>query len=272
MSWFNRSTNPPADASAHVGWIRAASTRNLITQWNETLLRFSEILSGNVLYYPEQQKTILNYIETIKHEWMLVDRQLLTDEEAETMYVILNMRLPQLLMRFGEMKAERNSMSVNHEGNYLKISETVTSMVKTITQLRTKTDAQKLTRYTQQEDTQLHLQAITFPTLSDLPESSVMLSVQLKALWLKLQESVLSVEDEYIVERVATDYLPNSVDLYRTFADAETVLLAQAETALNTQLQVMISRLQSIQASVHAQQLKNLNAQTDFLNERLGKE
>jgi len=274
MAWFGKTENPASVPSVNAGWVRAASTRNLITQWSEIMLRLQEILSGNVLYYPEQQKVLLDQIDVIRKEWMLVDRQLVTDDEAGLLYRIINQDAPEMIQRLGQMKAERASTSANHEGNYLEVSERVRKVLGEVSQLRTKTDAQKLSRYTESTDgtVEQHLASLAFPTYSDLPADFDERMQNMRTLWESLQSEVHSVEDEYLLERVVTDYLPNSVELYLSFLKGPERLRQQAKEAFLNQLSLLSGRLEAVQEAALEQKMKAMNAQSQFLEERLGNE
>jgi len=274
MAWFGKTENPASVPSVNAGWVRAASMRNLITQWSEIMLRLQEILAGNVLYYPEQQKVLLDQIDVIRKEWMLVDRQLVTDDEAGLLYRIINQDAPEMIQRLGQMKAERASTSVNHEGNYLEVSERVRKVLGEVSQLRTKTDAQKLSRYTESTDGTIeqHLASLAFPTYSDLPTDFAEQMQIMRTLWESLQSEVHSVEDEYLLERVVTDYLPNSVELYLSFLKGPEKLRQQAKEAFLNQLSLLSGRLEAVQEAALEQKMKAMNAQSQFLEERLGNE
>jgi hypothetical protein len=274
MAWFGKAENPVSVSSVNAGWVRAASTRNLITQWSEIMLRLQEILSGNVLYYPEQQNVLLNQIDVIRKEWMLVDRQLITDDEAGLLYRIINQDAPEMIQRLGQMKAERASTSANHEGNYLEVSERVRKVLGEVSQLRTKTDAQKLARYTESTNgtVEQHLASLAFPIYADLPTEFDEQLQNMRELWESLQSEVHSVEDEYLLERIVTDYLPNSVELYLSFLKGPERLRQQAKEAFLSQLSLLFGRLEAVQEAALVQKMKAMNAQSQFLEERLGNE
>lgn len=271
MRKFGKAENSSQPENVNIAWIREVSTRNLITQWNEIVLRFEEMLTGKVLYYPEQQVSLLSSVHLVKKEWNLIDRQLVSDAEALLMFSILNNEMPKLLTKIGEMKAQRSSMAANHEDNYLIIAEIVKNIVSDVVKLRSKVDAQKLSRYTDatKEEAHQHLASMSFPVYSTLPQE---LSAQLQSvsdLWEKLQLQVHTVEDEYLLERLVTDYIPNSVELYMAFSDANTAQQAEAKNLLSNQLRLMSERLTVVKENAMGQHLKAMRAQTEFLTERL---
>lgn len=271
MGLFGKAGNTSTAESVNIAWVREVSTRNLITQWNEISLRFEELFIGNVLYYPEQQASFVSSLHLLKKEWMLIDRQLVSDTEAVLMFSVLNVEVPKLLTKIGEMKAERGSMTANHEDNYLIIVEKVKKIVSDVVKLRSKVDAQKLSRYTStvNEEASQHLTSMSFPFYSNLPENIAAQLLNVAALWNKLQPQVHAVEDEYLLERLVTDYIPNSVELYMAFSDANEAQRTEAAELLSNQLRLMAERLTMVKENAMGQQLKAMRAQSEFLGERL---
>jgi len=72
-----------------------------------------------------------------------------------------------------------------------------------------------------------------------------------------------------LLERLVTDYIPSSVELYQSFTKARESQLQEAQNTLSAQLELIKQRVSSIQEGILGQQLKAMNAQTDFLTQRL---
>jgi hypothetical protein len=271
MGLFSKASTSEVDSSAKVTWVKNASKKDLSAQWAEIVNRLHELLTGDVLYYPEQQKNLLSSISLIRDEWMLIDKQLMTDEESVNMYWVINKEMPNLIMSLGQMKAERSSSSANHEGNYLEISKRVRQMQEGVMRLRAKTDAEKLSRFTDPANSNSHqnLSTLSFPAYPDLPVAIQEKLAEIGVLWRELQDETHTTENEYLLERLVTDYIPSSVELYQSFTKARESQLQEAQDTLSAQLELIKQRVSSIQEGILGQQLKAMNAQTDFLTQRL---
>lgn len=276
MTWFGNKTPTSAGEESITkemkhSWVKSVPQRSLMTQWQEMLLRVAELFNENILYYPEKQEDMLIALEGVKTDWMMIDRQLASTDETAVMYDIINGTFPALVSRFTVIKASKNSQQRNPEDDFLSVQKQVEQMHMAVTKVRAAVDAQRFTRFRNLEhhEESKQLSALSFPEFAGLPEEVTTKLSVLQKIWVSQQETSHPIEDEYLLERIVTDYIPSSVGLYKPFIDDTMGLEATAREALIMQLGLIEANLKAVVNRNLQEQLKSLNAQTDFLTARL---
>jgi hypothetical protein len=261
------STNlPPGEKLA---WVQQVTQRNLLTQWGEATLRVEELFTETVLYYPEKQREFIKAINRLQAEFLKIDRQLVTVEEAAVLYDVLHMELPALVYRLGVLKSTRGSSNKNHEDDYLDLQKKMEQLLTSVLTVRAKVDAQKLSRFSNLSSNQTtQLSNLTWPTFPDLPQPVQEELDTLQVLWASQKDKVHTVEDEYLLERIVTDYVPSSLSLYFPFISARMEMENAAREALMSQLQLIKDHLENVSERNFNEQMRTVKAQTEFLKDR----
>lgn len=258
-----------ASPAEKLSWMQEVTQRNLLAQWGETILRIEELFAETVLYYHDNQQNVLKAINRLQSEYMRIDRQLLTVEEAATLYNVMHTELPALVYRLGMLKSTRGSSNRNHEDDYLDLQKKMEQLLSNILSVKAKVDAQKLSRFTNLSSSQTtQLSNLQWPTFSDLPEQVTEELEILRGLWTAQKNEIHKVEDEYILERIVTDYIPSSMSLYFPFISAKIEMENTAREALLTQLQLIKNHLENISERNFNEQMRTVKAQTEFLQDR----
>lgn len=261
-----RTSNTPGEKLA---WVQQVTQRKLLTQWGETILRIEELFTETVLYYPENQKEVLKAINRLQAEFLKIDRQLVTQEEAATLYDVMHTELPALVYRLGLLKSTRGSSNRNHEDDYLDLQKKMEQLLSNVLTVRAKVDAQKLSRFSDSHSDQTtQLSNLSWPTFTNLPESIQEELRTLQSLWSAQKDKVHTVEDEYLLERIVTDYIPSSMSLYFPFISAKMEMEKPAREALLSQLQLIKNHLENVSERNLNEQMRIVNAQTEFLKDR----
>lgn len=252
-----------------LAWVQQVTQRKLLTQWGETILRIEELFTETVLYYPENQKEVLKAINRLQAEFLKIDRQLVTQEEAATLYDVMHTELPALVYRLGLLKSTRGSSNRNHEDDYLDLQKKMEQLLSNVLTVRAKVDAQKLSRFSDSHSDQTtQLSNLSWPTFTNLPESIQEELCSLQSLWSAQKDKVHTVEDEYLLERIVTDYIPSSMSLYFPFISAKMEMEKPAREALLSQLQLIKNHLENVSERNLNEQMRIVNAQTEFLKDR----
>lgn len=261
------STNLPP--SEKLAWVQQVTQRNLLTQWGEATLRVEELFTETVLYYPEKQREFIKAINRLQAEFLKIDRQLVTAEEASVLYDVLHMELPALVYRLGVLKSTRGSSNKNHEDDYLDLQKKMEQLLTSVLTVRAKVDAQKLSRFSSLNSSQTtQLSNLTWPTFTDLPIPVQEELGALQTLWASQKDKVHTVEDEYLLERIVTDYVPSSLSLYFPFISARMEMENTAREALMSQLQLIKDHLENVSERNFNEQMRTVKAQTEFLKDR----
>lgn len=261
------STNLPP--SEKLAWVQQVTQRNLLTQWGEATLRVEELFTETVLYYPEKQREFIKAINRLQAEFLKIDRQLVTAEEASVLYDVLHMELPALVYRLGVLKSTRGSSNKNHEDDYLDLQKKMEQLLTSVLTVRAKVDAQKLSRFSSLNSSQTtQLSNLTWPTFTDLPIPVQEELDTLQTLWASQKDKVHTVEDEYLLERIVTDYVPSSLSLYFPFISARMEMENTAREALMSQLQLIKDHLENVSERNFNEQMRTVKAQTEFLKDR----
>lgn len=252
-----------------LAWLQQVTQRNLLTQWGETILRVEELFTETVLYYHDNQQNVLQSLNRLQNEYMRIDRQLVTIEEAVTLYDVMHTELPALVYRLGLLKSTRSSSNRNHEDDYLELQKKMEQLLTGILTVKAKVDAQKLSRFSNLNSSQTtQLTSLKWPIFNDLPEQVQEELNVLQILWTAQKDKVHTVEDEYILERIVTDYIPSSMSLYFPFISAKMEMENTAREALLTQLQLIKNHLENISERNFNEQMRTVKAQTEFLKDR----
>lgn len=253
-------------------WIKAASQLNLLTQWGESLLRVEEIFTETVLYYPSQQPEFLKTLNKIKTEWLKSDRNLVTVTEAAILYDVLHKEIPALIYRLGLLKSTRSSSNQNHEDDYLALQLKLEQLLNSVFTVRAKVDAQKLARFKEMNPTRTtSLAQLIWPNYTNIPEEVKEKLKELGIIWNTQRKNINTVEDEYLLERIVTDYIPSSFQLYSQFLSGRIEMEAEARASLMSQLHIIQERLERITQTTFREQMKTVATQTEFLRDRLSK-
>jgi hypothetical protein len=251
-------------------WIKTVSQRNLLTHWGEALLRVEELFTETVLYYPEKQPDVLKFLKKLEAEWLKADRKLVTVEEAIVLYDVLHKEIPALIYRFGLLKSTRASSEKNHEDDYFEVQKKLEQLMSAVLTVRAKVDAQKLSRFKDLNpgSASNQLSRLTWPVYADMPEDVSAKLADLGVIWNSQRENVHTIEDEYLLERIVTDYIPSSLQLYAPFISAKMEVETAARTALLGQLQLIQDHLEELSARNLKEHMRTVNAQTEFLKDR----
>lgn len=260
-----------ASASDKAHWIKKSSQQNVLTQWEESISRVEELFTETVLYYPEKQPEFLKSLNKIKLEWIKTDRALVTSAEATVLYDVIHQEIPALVYRLGLLKSTRGSSNKNHEDDYLGLQKKMEKLLSAVLTVRAKVDAQKLSRF---KDSHHGFPAnllfrLTWPVYADLPEDVTQKLAELGKLWISQREATHSTEDEYLLERIITDYIPSSIQLYAPFKSGTVEMESAARAALLNQLALIQNHLERVVQNNFQERMKTVHAQTEFLQERL---
>lgn len=264
VTQFDSNITPEAKQT----WIKEVPQPNLLTQWNESLIQVEELFTETVLYYPEKQPETLKALRTIRTEWLKIDRELVNVEESEILYDVLNREIPALVYWFGMLKSTRGSAKKNHEDDFLDLQRKLEHLQSAVIQVKAKADAQKLTRFKDlHPSTANRLKNLAWPVVRNAPEEVATKISHLHELWANQKDQTHNLEDEYLLERIATDYLPSSIELYQPFVGS--IKEPSARAAFITQLQLIEDHLEGLTSRNFDAKMRTMNAQTEFLQNRL---
>lgn len=132
-----------------------------------------------------------------------------------------------------------------------------------------KTESQKSSQLCDTISHQIpQLTKLSWPTYDNLPARVARELDVIYVLWSNQQGRAHTVENEYLLEKIVTDYIPSSMALYLPFISSERKMESAARAALFSQLQIIKGHLQQLSESAFSQQMRDVNAQTDFLKHR----
>ena len=92
----------------------------------------------------------------------------------------------------------------------------------------------------------------------------------LSLLWVKATSHKNSVEDQFFLDRMATDYLPEVLEVYSAFDTASEEEKANADTMLMTYLTTLKRKLFTILSTVMGNSLSLLNVEVNFIQTKIG--
>ena len=252
-------------------WIKKVTVTAAEKQWNETLASLDELFESDILYYPTQQKDLLESLRVTHTEWMRIDRNLLTDEEASKLYDALHTSLPAFIYLIGLLKAARTTTDRNHEDDFLAVQKIVSDIQSDVLGVRAKVDAQKLARYRElhPSNPEHRLQSLEWPDYSALEDDLRNRITKIRQLWENQVGKMHNTKDEYLLERIVTDYLPSSLNLFNLFSSDQSIMKGEASKALHKQLDIIENHLKQMASTHFDEQMMMMQAQTEFLEERL---
>lgn len=185
-----------------------------------------------------------------------VDRFLLSDKQAILMWVMLHLLIPGYI---SSMRTQLTQIPANDTAKNVKAARKVRSR---IIRLRVLT----IDRYPQQL---VARKAISVQAKQDVPQVlDKFLQGQVKSLYdlaEKAQKNSLTSEDRFIVEQAVTSYLPEAVRLYCQLQDAPNSMHEEVEEVFLHHLTLIEDQLNAVNSRGAQNALKELKAQTQFL-------
>jgi DNA-binding TFAR19-related protein (PDSD5 family) len=256
--------------TAIINWVKTAPL-------SETSAMFSEFLEepSKLSYDPSllegESKTIyfaiINRINNLARLWAQIDKQRISDEQALTMYNSVILNLPEVMKSYvnsskrqGYVVAWNHYSGPNTQKALSDISEVLTNI---------KIDQQSRAIILPNVVKVSNGAVQSFPKFQT---NSLMLNTELahlEELWLQASSKSNSAEDEYILEEIATNYLPEAWKMYSTFRLAKSEYAEKAEAIIIEQVILLKERVQSILDESFEAMLTTLEAQTEFLKVKM---
>jgi hypothetical protein len=267
----NKKQEEIAQATAIFEWIQTVTISDATAIFAE-LLEEPKALVRNVDFLDTSSKSgyyaVIEKVEAIARMWNQIDKTKVTSEQAVTMYNCINDKLPNIL---AEYVHNANTVDIYHayEGNYNKkaTKPLLAQVFRVLHEIK----------LTQKQVILPALKTVKAPngiaqTFPKFHTNSLVLNAELLALeeiWVEVTSKSNSVEDEYLLEEIATNYLPEAWKMYSTFRLAKSEYARKAEAIIIEQVTLLKDRVQTILDSSFESMLTTLEAQTDFLKVKL---
>lgn len=260
-------------------WMRNVTAPEVSRQWDEAYRLVSGLLgklSDDYIVYMTDRSSLALELRAIRKEWLSVDRTLVSEREAVILYDVLHRDIPQLAKFLGAVRAEWNSGS-SKRALLAEINKKVGDAKRSTLNAKAQADAETLIRYQREKAVsavEMHqspnINGQTWPTFSEiLPDTVKTKLATLQGLWTSQIAVVTDIKDEFLLERIASNYVPSSVNLYEMLMNGEEETHKVAEESLLSQLVLVEKHLRELSARTVKDQLNSQKAQTEFLKTRL---
>lgn len=217
----------------------------------------------------EKHGNIVSRVSTIEEALCQLDFTKLSEKHQNTIYDLLSVTIPET--------------SASYRDNFLALGSNVVRAIKAnvnedksftnlLIQVLNICDDQKLSIQDRLPRTYVDLaDGHGFPSLKAESDDVNFGLITLEELWKEANRKENSVEDEFFLEQLVKDYLPNAWRLYGEFLYASDVIRKQAEVSFLEQLSLLQGRVQSI-INTHAERsLAALRANASFLRDQTDK-
>lgn len=204
----------------------------------------------------------------IQQGCLALDPELFTPQEHEQAWQLLSTELPAWLSLTVDLLVTKYTGKVYQGGKMVRMRK---KLLRSIFQLR----RQQVVKQLDQQMATLHLaveapsqpKRSAFPAIHAVAEPELAHSLAaLKADWEAAHQFATSAEDEYLLEQIATSYLPASLGLY---ASMETSAEArfEAQDLLSRQMRVLSAQVRQLLDRHSGDALTAMRAQTEFIEE-----
>lgn len=263
--------NQAAINEAAIQWATTMSVSEFSSMFNELTQEALSIQTTNEYWENFAYDSLRTNVESVKRIWIQIDKKKLTAEQAKTMYDCINVKLPDVLKTYvaGFYKKGRLQSAYADTPCKTTFRTPKTVLSKIIEQMNDIKDSQKFPLVNLNGKSSLNKTKGVFPKLdTNHPAISEKL-LHLEELWSSASSKTNSAEDEYLLEEIASSYLPEAWKTYSTFKLADKEYSDQAEKIIIEQLSLFENRIQTILNASFAASLLALSAQTNFLKLKL---
>lgn len=220
----------------------------------------------------------IRYFEYLTNQFILFDRNYLAASQVELLYRIFFEDLPMIIQRTLHKAIEIREY---YEAFILEgevIETPIDAFQGWLTSCQTEyakhlvfASSRRLQEISEKSPEEL----VAPPTLKlpSFQSQSVTLSdeyTSLSLLWVKATSHRNSVEDQFFLDRMATDYLPEVLEVYSAFDTASEEEKANADAMLLTYLTTLRRKLFTILATVMGNSLSLLNVEVNFIQTKIG--
>lgn len=263
---------------ARLNWVKSLTSRevqDVFAPIHEVLKFISDTVNARKDSYDdyatqvEKHENIVNRVSTIEEALCQLDFTKLTDKHQNNIYDLLSVVIPET--------------AVSYRDNFLALGSNVVRAIKAnvnedksftnlLIQVLNICDDQKLSIQDRLPRIYVDLaDGRGFPSLKAESDDVNFALITLEELWKEANRKENAVEDEFFLEQLVKDYLPNAWRLYGEFLYASDSIRKQAEVSFLEQLSLLQGRVQAI-LNTHAERsLAALRANASFLREQTDK-
>jgi hypothetical protein len=197
-----------------------------------------------------------------------LDPEFFTKQEHEQAWHLLSTELPAWLALTVQLLVDKGSETVYSGGKMVRVHK---KLLRSVSQLR----RQQVVKQLDQQMTTLRLAIeapqqlapLTFPKVSNVHKRELAHSLSaLKSDWEAAHQFATSAEDEYLLEQIAKQYLPDSLHLYESMVASEEMQV-EAQDLLARQVRVLSSQVRQLLDRRSGDALTAMRAQTEFIEE-----
>ena len=219
--------------NAKIHWMRTVTNAELLEKFADFTLRLEVV--------PHEPVSVS--FKQVKKAWFAVDRNLLTDDNALSMYEVLTVNISLAVVKYcansvvsglGAEKAWSAQYPENDDNPQKSFQKAYFALDKLF---RTQDEAAILARNARPT---LKKRINGFSNeFSNLDSELSLTANRLEKLWMQASANSNTVEDEYFLEQVKESYLPEAWELYKTVQFAPEAIKTQAQNVLLKQFDVI---------------------------------
>jgi hypothetical protein len=279
MSWFK---SRKADASSReiapqrstrdldkqkITWVKTTSMGNimeLFTEFTEDIKSaYTKSRNKTIVSNQNSHKAFLEQMEGIRQLWFKINRNYISDMDAITMFDLVNVTIPLIIQSYQSISAEWGPYyAVTYRGDCKEKLEVV---YKRLSNVNVNQNQAKALAVTQEVTEEQELDQ-TFPTYKGISQPEITKAlIALEILWLQASHKNTSIEDEFFVEQVVASYVPDALNMYKSFQFAPEASKTKALALLLEQFKLIETHLTRIVNTQMEQSLSAMKSHTEFL-------
>jgi hypothetical protein len=214
------------------------------------------------------QNLMIDHIGAIRRYWMQIDKQKLTNAQVQTMYTYLDETLPKTIKQYIDI-AHKENISYAYELPDKGEPSVKQVLADVIIELHNIKASQNRLGLPLQETITRSGETHSFPKFHTVNLEINQKLEHFEELWKLAYSKSNSVEEEYFLEEITTNYLPEAWKMFSLFRLAKKEYSVQAEKLFAEQITLLHSKVQSILDSSFAASLLAMSAQNEFLKAKL---
>lgn len=219
----------------------------------------------------------LDSFDNLRNHWLSIDRNLITNDEGNDLYQILNSYLPWFVDVFHKQTILNNAWEAwnyhkhyNYKNQYNQpLAGICLAMISEVTGIEQRIRVNKVIPPVVDSLKEMS----TFRVPSTLIENDVRERIErISLLWQAAKAKANSVEDIYFLEQANSAYVPEAVKMYESFKLASPQVKDKAKEMLLEQLVLVEEEVSKILNNVMEDNLNAMQAQVNFLRAKTNKE
>lgn len=277
MGWFTGkkknvvelvSAPTSSNRNERVVWVHQATKKEVEAAISEVHELFNAALNPRTMETLDKptHAQVMAAMTPVTDEWLKIDRNHITDEDAMKMFNILMSYLPEkaaLYKRRGQEEGLWQFWNRHkfHGGvsfaSQLQDPYDILSRIRRESHIR-KTTSGVLLQVEKPEN-------VTFPSFAATDPDVVEALSELKKVWVQAKLNNLTVEDEFFIDQSALSYLPDAWKMFDGFQLAKPASKDAAKRIFLEQITLISGRLDAIVDDKHDLSLQQMEAHTAFL-------